>query len=1132
MGKKRIASCKKIEKRNNCILNPRLSKKAQITIFMIVGVIILFTFIFLFQLVNSAQKNKLVSEQEKVFTKAFKKEAMRIYVEDCLSDELEEALIMVGQQGRVWSGQPGGIKEFSADINGVENPPGSGNRLSYGLARTQNLQYDNSYPCHNKTNSSPEFCQYKFPENNEGFGELDLKTSTIRNDLRRYLINRTVDCIINYTKTNISNKADVEIDDLSLRLNIENDGININAEFPLKFSLGGEEFFHLSQFDFFYPTQFKWLLEAAAVRPLFYDWRYLDFNYTEGTLEQQNFDYASNSPDCINGTCTGTLFYDKYSTLGITMQKEENENGDDIFTFLSPQVINRPEPYEFKVARQNRPPALDYINRSQCLSAEYDYLVIPDDEELGDINITLFALDPDEDNVTLGYKFECDDHIFTGNMEAPSQFEEGNHFNRTIEQLPGSPPLYCILTSIAVDEHKEADWQETRILIDRPITLNISLQLPYPNVSSQFMDFYYVSREDPIYVNITWPQDSLTVEIEDTHVNLIYTSPEGLENFIEDVPSLATIQGESCINFPWTNDRKCDINDYEQDFVGWETYFDRPLSHFKELTENGVLNLSFTADYCSDLTKEESISANIVVKECVPYINPERPYAYNAIGKYHQYVFGVTEDGKTNLSEFGGILPNPYNPFLATHSCCAGDLETPGNWKLKGTEEVCFINPEPGCYGNIVGYSTTPNSKYILEEQIRYCDGKRGNTCDGKINNQLWDGKLVCGDIDGCDGDSICQGENAWGIVEWSNGKDGICHGEMGCEKYDQDIILVTDAVLTSNNYYNINQKAKIKAISDPTHGFIDDSVAQLYTSCSGKDGLPCDINLDLFFNGICDSGAGGCCNNILTPSVTELDAVCDTGCADCSDPGCHNQPCDDGCTCIGTTKKETECLDGIDNDGDGDTDCSDDDCLNFYDEDCTNGIDDDCDGLIDWNKDLTLADPDCIFECNDGEDNDNPPDGLWDSFEAFDYEYVASGALTVGLSLGSHNWPNTPVGHFTQTFDYISGCKIGTKEEQAHCAQNIPNSIIYSYGPSSSNYHSIKLNSGEEYEIDYDFPGFIEGKIRIKLEATSSNCPTLPYDCNSCSIQDKPGICYDLDLKGDHSDPECTSTFDNDESS
>ena len=573
MGKKRLTSCKEVKNRNQCISSPYLSKKAQITIFMIVGVIILFTFIFLFQLVNSAQKEKLSSEQEKVFTKAFKKEAMRIYVEDCLSDELEEALIIIGKQGRVWSDQPGGIKEFSANINGVENPPGSGNRLSYGLAKTQNLQYENSYPCHNKTNSSPEFCQYKFPENDEGFGELDLKTSTIRNDLRRYLINRTVDCIINYTKTNISNKADVEINELSLGLDIETDGININAEFPLKFSLGKEEFFHLSQFDFFYPTQFKWLLEAAVVRPLFYDWKYLDFNYTEETLQQPTFNYASNSPECVNGTCTGTLFYDKYSSLGITMQKEENENGDDIFIFSSPEVINRPGFYEFKVARQNRPPALDYINRSQCLAADepYDYLVIPDDEELGDINITLFALDPDEDNVTFGYKFECDDDY--GNLGAPPPsgssfpgFTEESYLNLPKADLSDFPPSKCTLTSIVVDEHDEADWQETRILIDRPITLNISLQLPYPNVSSKFTDYYFVSREDPIYINITWPQNSSVVSTTDTRVNLTYTHLEGVEDFSYSVPSLATVQGDSCINFPWTNVRGCNLDDYEQDF--------------------------------------------------------------------------------------------------------------------------------------------------------------------------------------------------------------------------------------------------------------------------------------------------------------------------------------------------------------------------------------------------------------------------------------------------------------------------------------------------------------------------------------------------------------------------------------
>jgi hypothetical protein len=846
MGKKRLTSCKKV-----------LDKKAQITIFMIVGLVILFVFIFLFQLVNSTQKERLSSEQEKVFTKVFKKEAMRIYVQDCLSDELEEALILIGQQGRIWSDQAGGLKEFSEGINGLENPPGSDNRISYGLAKTQDLPYNNSYPCNNQTNSSPEFCQYKFPENNDGFGELDLKTSTIRNDLRRHLINKTVGCIINYTKTNISNKAEVEIDDLSLGLNIENDGINVNAEFPLKFSLGTEEFFHLSKFDFFYPTQLKWLLESAVVRPLFYDWKYLDFNYTEETLQQQTFNYASTSQTCPGGICTGMLFFDKYSSLGINLRIEEHENGDDIFVFSSPEIINRPGFYQFKIARQNRPPALDYINRSQCLSSGYDYLVIPGDEELGDINITLFSLDPDEDNVTnIFFKVDCTNienevkilgHL--GTLPPNKLYLD----NVTVISMNKD---FCNITAIAEDEHGEKDEQITRILIDRPITLGITLELPYPNVSSLVDDHYFISKEDPVYINVTWPEDTLTVPLTDTKINLSYKNNEGTEQFNYTIPNLIITHERSCFSLPWASPYTCDIESYKGEINNFPpNKANNDFNRFKENTSTGILNLTFSEDYCSDLTKEESVSANIIVKECIPYINPERPWAYNPTGKYHQYVYGVTDDNKTDFNNFVEISEEEFNPFLATHSCCKGDIDRPGRWELKDEEEVCFINPELGCYGGQA--STTAlgnNGHYIQEIQMDTCSGDRGNICGGggKIS-ELYPSKeakqMYCGDNNqpGCRGiDSACEGKESWTFVSTDDdfANEAWCHGTMGCSEACTTEV-VAEIPMPDYRTHRFNKIFEGLAVSDQD--------LNMHCGCSFEDfGDPCDSGFNGIFDGTC----------------------------------------------------------------------------------------------------------------------------------------------------------------------------------------------------------------------------------------------------------------------------------------
>ena len=69
-------------------------------------------------------------------------------------------------------------------------------------------------------------------------------------------------------------------------------------------------------------------------------------------------------------------------------------------------------------------------------------------------------------------------------------------------------------------------------------------------------------------------------------------------------------------------------------------------------------------------------------------------------------------------------------------------------------------------------------------------------------------------------------------------------------------------------------------------------------------------------------------------------------------------------------------CGDGIDNDGDGYSDCADQDCAGLCEEVCGDGVDNDANGLADC-ADPVCAAVDCPEDCSDGIDND--ADGLVD---------------------------------------------------------------------------------------------------------------------------------------------------------
>ncbi len=101
-------------------------------------------------------------------------------------------------------------------------------------------------------------------------------------------------------------------------------------------------------------------------------------------------------------------------------------------------------------------------------------------------------------------------------------------------------------------------------------------------------------------------------------------------------------------------------------------------------------------------------------------------------------------------------------------------------------------------------------------------------------------------------------------------------------------------------------------------------------------------------------------------------------GDTDCADFDCRSV---DGCT-------ETMCADGLDDDGDDDTDCADTDCRDdpACIEDCGDGIDNDADGLVDCDDFDCSGDDLCReLDCADGIDNDDDTRIDCDDFDCDD---------------------------------------------------------------------------------------------------------------------------------------------------
>ena len=229
-------------------------KKGQLTVFMILGVVILIVFLFILFLVNSVQVGTLEGEKEQVLSQLFDKEGLRIFVEDCLEDNLQDGLELLAQQGTIWEDQ-GGRKTFIEGIALGENSDEENIRVAYAISHADYTP-DNQYPCRDGTPNG--FCEYKYPTTTILKGDQHVFLSTLQSNLAQFLQTRTASCVQDKVRADVSEAADFSDEDLTFSTIFRDSGVNVEVHFPMRFSIGGsEEFFQISEFDFFYPTKFK-----------------------------------------------------------------------------------------------------------------------------------------------------------------------------------------------------------------------------------------------------------------------------------------------------------------------------------------------------------------------------------------------------------------------------------------------------------------------------------------------------------------------------------------------------------------------------------------------------------------------------------------------------------------------------------------------------------------------------------------------------------------------------------------------------------------------------------------------------------------------------------------------------------
>lgn len=827
-------------------------RRGQITIFIIVGLLLAFIFFLVINATSEIQKDVLSDAQETIFGKLFRKESLRLYRDDCLEDSLSDALLLLGRQGgKLWAGDPGGTQGFQNGKNGITYASAEGEfRVFYGITRENTAA--NLYPC------DQEPCTYTFPDTSVGFGNRPLLTKQMmEGEISSYLKVKVPECMQGIINDQINPSIQIRENPKSFELQtlITDEGIKVEGEYPLTMTLSGEEYFEISKVDVVYPSQLNKLLRTAVTNPLKYDQKYVDFSFRQETFEGEEFPFASKKQDDALRSCTDiddksffsclrALFQDEFQNLEILVESNEVEGGDDIFIVRTPitNIVSNPEDpgaagemFEFYMARQNRPPALDYINRNPCPGV-YDYLIIPeskdhasDGTELGTVEIILNAVDPDEDvSGQEGVEYLDGDQLIAAS-------EDGKYkiiFDATPPQL---------LTVSAKDKHGLIDSQDVAIFVDEGLTSSVTVENFYNGEK-------IISQEDPFRIIVTPPADVPQSRNIETTARVSFIKSDGRVPLRESITIISNGEPKA-FGIPTPNDEGDGgiISSYD-DQIGSD------IATFLQTLQVGAakISVSYQATYCPDKPESHSRTAtstvDVEVVECIPYENPERPYPF----PYHQY----KKDGETISLDDDTII----SPYLASHTCCKPDQSN----SFKGTfftledNKECFRNPSEGCYGEFLDVDSgdasmvsikpfqqpDTNEGFLALREFAHCTGLSGNTCGTKLYEFKLDqnNKVQCGNKNqyGCANIPLqCQDGPAFNFIL----NKGACIGKQGCEsfcKFPSALVYLGAGPLTPDD---LNNQLRMGT----------DKSEFLKCGCNNApDQSKCDRNFDGRFEGTC----------------------------------------------------------------------------------------------------------------------------------------------------------------------------------------------------------------------------------------------------------------------------------------
>jgi hypothetical protein len=766
-------------------MKKKRQKKAQVTIFVVLGIVLLVMVLLILYVVAQISQMSAKKAELEIATNILDSATINYYVQTCLESSTSQAVneIMI-QGGTLYENQGGpselgqkGITHIPAIINGTEV------NVSYSIRKNNPCPVIEShaprYP-RNNTKLSSLFGMYE-SINNHGCAQdirtfMDLSGFFGLNKFTRLCSRNSENtasitgvsvspCYQNWMQTNETIKSIEEILEnrtlviLQQCLNFQtisdlqgsNIAINTNEEPELKVV------FNKNTFSVKATYPFTAQLSSGETTIIRHEFNYASplrlvrlHNYLISLLAEDakniNFNLYLNEQRSQGGLLTSTFpninrYYDPNFEVEIIdapcIEVDCTEFEHDRILIVKDKLSYiGGKPLTIATAIQNRRPALDLISQHPP-EDEYQYHLFV---EVGDeLIIEPRGFDPDDRELTYKYEGwkETYDEICSYNQalqqivcnpinNAVNYLTNSQRFQQTqraVNYRTNSTDIGPHTVRVSVyDREGLVDYQDVRILVFVSPHTNITMTTPH-----QGMPENVTSIETPLTLSGSVEYDQ-TFTLERIDYNWTITDPNGVI-IIEKTGSETIGSAIGSILLP-----------QEHNNIAQEILIQR--IHTLNLTQTGEHKVRLEADVKyegqEDLVPATPYQINLSVKACIPHINASNP-------------------------------PYPYNTtpniFQANSSCCGGNINDPGSYTLKDNNDVCFQETRYGefyklkaeaetkikneAFQDYPGYSTqvitydpdNPNSaeanavfQMVLQ---RKCDGIRGNICAGPLSATL-----------------------------------------------------------------------------------------------------------------------------------------------------------------------------------------------------------------------------------------------------------------------------------------------------------------------------------------------------------------------------------------------------------